>query len=572
MERGFWLNAHYDPVANLRTFSTCLHTCDLYGDGDWRLAVAGLDKKLKVWKGTQLASEHALLDIPCAITSFYADAQSPRIPALAVAVGPNVFIYRNLRPYFKFTLPLDVVSEVEKTIWQQVYTGSLTVAQARSSLLKLSRNGPGSVAPSTVARELEGLDEASQEAEIEELSHQFKGEPPLQQSVITCMTTIKKAYDEEDAVSCLVIGTESSQVLVLTPTANQATHIWQLNHVPAFICVSGLLDVEHRLAIASRHGKVILMKNGAVTATIPLDALPLGIARSHRGFVIGCTNSTVQCYSFKGRRTFCINLPSPILAMHGLETPQQRIAKCLVVSLANGEVRVYNDQHLVSITPLESPVNALTFGKFGREENTLIGVTRTGGLDIKMLPRAAKLEGSRATGPPPEQDIPLDIPKRTAVYVEQTEREKANAVDMHTTFQQELVKLRLATAKAYLQVLTDGQGATSASPGALSLNATVTGLGPAFKLTLELCNSGSESILDAALVLRYDQQIYTAQLDQMLLPVLLPSLKYCFDFRIRCVDPTAGVGNIKVLLHSSKSPIPLLVAVVKMPLSEMEEE
>ena len=39
----------------------------------------------------------------------------------------------------------------------------------------------------------------------------------------------------------------------------------------------------------------------------------------------------------------------------------------------------------------------------------------------------------------------------------QTEREKANAVDMHTTFQQELVKLRLATAKAYLQVLTDGQ-------------------------------------------------------------------------------------------------------------------
>lgn len=44
-----------------------------------------------------------------------------------------------------------------------------------------------------------------------------------------------------------------------------------------------------------------------------------------------------------------------------------------------------------------------------------------GGLDIKMLPRAAKLEGSRATGPPPEQDIPLDIPKRTAVYVEQVQ-------------------------------------------------------------------------------------------------------------------------------------------------------
>lgn len=39
----------------------------------------------------------------------------------------------------------------------------------------------------------------------------------------------------------------------------------------------------------------------------------------------------------------------------------------------------------------------------------------------------------------------------------QTEHEKGNAVDMHTTFQQELVKLRLATAKAYMKVLTDGQ-------------------------------------------------------------------------------------------------------------------
>ena len=70
------------------------------------------------------------------------------------------------------------------------------MAQARRSLLKLNSSGPGSVAPSTVARELQGLDEASQEEEIEELAKQFKGAAPLQQSVITCMTTIKKAYDE----------------------------------------------------------------------------------------------------------------------------------------------------------------------------------------------------------------------------------------------------------------------------------------------------------------------------------------------------------------------------------------
>lgn len=45
---------------------------------------------------------------------------------------------------------------------------------------------------------------------------------------------------------------------------------------------------------------------------------------------------------------------------------------------AAGEVRMYNEQHLVSTTQLSSPVNAMTFGKFGREDNTLISVTRTG--------------------------------------------------------------------------------------------------------------------------------------------------------------------------------------------------
>lgn len=67
-----------------------------------------------------------------------------------------------------------------------------------------------------------------------------------------------------------------------------------------------------------------------------MQALPLGIAHSHKGFLVGCTNSTVQCFNLKGKRSFCVNLPSPILAMHGLETAQQKIAKCLVVSLANG--------------------------------------------------------------------------------------------------------------------------------------------------------------------------------------------------------------------------------------------
>lgn len=115
-DTGKWLDAHYDPVAGLYTFSSCMDLADLNGDGENRLLVGDLGSgssgmKLKVYRGTALSSESVLLDLPTGLVSFFMDLHEPRIPAVAVASGPCVYIYKNLRPYFKFTLPgLDVNS------------------------------------------------------------------------------------------------------------------------------------------------------------------------------------------------------------------------------------------------------------------------------------------------------------------------------------------------------------------------------------------------------------------------------------------------------------------------------
>lgn len=39
------------------------------------------------------------------------------------------------------------------------------------------------------------------------------------QTVITCISTLKKSTADEDGVSCLVIGTESSHIYILDPEA-----------------------------------------------------------------------------------------------------------------------------------------------------------------------------------------------------------------------------------------------------------------------------------------------------------------------------------------------------------------
>lgn len=113
------MDAHYDPVAGLYTFSSCVDLADLSGDGESRLVVGDLGSglsgmKLKVFQGTALLSESTLLDLPTGLVAFFMDLHEPRIPAVAVASGPCIYVYKNLRPYFKFTLPGLEVNPVEQ--------------------------------------------------------------------------------------------------------------------------------------------------------------------------------------------------------------------------------------------------------------------------------------------------------------------------------------------------------------------------------------------------------------------------------------------------------------------------
>ena len=39
--------------------------------------------------------------------------------AIAVASGPYIYVYKNLRPYFKFTLPTLGIHQMELEAWNQ---------------------------------------------------------------------------------------------------------------------------------------------------------------------------------------------------------------------------------------------------------------------------------------------------------------------------------------------------------------------------------------------------------------------------------------------------------------------
>ncbi|XP_034632658.1 Bardet-Biedl syndrome 1 protein isoform X2 [Trachemys scripta elegans] len=210
-----WLDAHYDPMANLYTFSSCVALADLHGDGEYKLVVgdlgmAGHIMRLKVYRGTGLVSESTLLDLPSAIVTFLMDQNEPRTPAVAVTSGPFVYVYKNLRPYFKFTLPPLDANPLELDVWEQ----------AKEDMID----------PLTLKEMLEGIRD--------------KAEIPL--SVRSLRFLAQDVPEMENFVNL-----HKGQ-----PIKRQMT----LPSVPAFLDVMGQFDVEYRVTVACRDGSIYILR------------------------------------------------------------------------------------------------------------------------------------------------------------------------------------------------------------------------------------------------------------------------------------------------------------------------
>uniref|UniRef100_A0A672FG31 Bardet-Biedl syndrome 1 n=1 Tax=Salarias fasciatus TaxID=181472 RepID=A0A672FG31_SALFA len=436
---GKWLDAHYDPMAGLYTFSSCVDLAELSGDGESRLLVGDLGSgsagmKLKVYRGTSLTSESTLLDLPSGVVAFFMDLHEPRIPAVAVASGPCIYVYKNLRPYFKFTLPSLQVNTLEQDVWQQM---SLPAA-------------------------------------------------------------------------------------------------------PSFMDVTGQFDVEFRITVACRNGNIYILRR-------PKEE-----------------NSPL------GKRLWRTVLAAPITTMAAMDLPTRGF-QAVLLGLANCEVQLYRDKNLLSTIKTPDVVTSICFGRYGREDGTLIMTTRAGGLIVKILKRTAVFDDrDGAPGPPQAQSIRLNVPKKTKLYVDQTLRERESGAAMHRAFQMDLSRLRLAAAKAYVKALESSLTPVSSSLSEpLKMNAVVQGLGPTFKLTLNVQNTAAcRPVMNLAVSFLYDESLYRVKNPFLRIPLLVPGLIYPIQTFVECTSDKGIADIIKVfVLHEGRSS-PLLTAHINMPVSE----
>lgn len=60
---------------------------------------------------------------------------------MAVASGSAVFVFKSLRPYYKYVVPQSEVAQVEKDVWLKAREGSVDIRAMHDVLNDLHRAG-----------------------------------------------------------------------------------------------------------------------------------------------------------------------------------------------------------------------------------------------------------------------------------------------------------------------------------------------------------------------------------------------------------------------------------------------
>lgn len=172
-------------------------------------------------------------------------------------------------------------------------------------------------------------------------------------STITAMATLKKTSSDENAISCLVLATESGDIIFLDSQAFTVLHqarVSSFKTTPTMISVTGQFDIDFRMVIASREGPLCILRKSWLEGRqiVKLDHPTIGLALLpiDQTIIVVCMNKSLECYSKKGKRLWAIELIESALCMVPVHLAHLGLT-LVCVALRGGLVQLYLQKNLV---------------------------------------------------------------------------------------------------------------------------------------------------------------------------------------------------------------------------------
>jgi Bardet-Biedl syndrome 1 protein len=151
---------------------------------------------------------------------------------------------------------------------------------------------------------------------LESLEEQAKftmervGKVLYQCNYLTCMKSMNKNREENKAISFLLVCNENSELIIMEASGIKTKASIKLPSVGVFIETQGLYDVDGKVFVACRDGKVYVIKNGVVTAQVyDIESKPVGMVYIEKSIVVAGMNNVISSYYGKGKKNYSIYMP-----------------------------------------------------------------------------------------------------------------------------------------------------------------------------------------------------------------------------------------------------------------------
>ncbi|KRY28798.1 Bardet-Biedl syndrome 1 protein [Trichinella spiralis] len=580
-DNPWWIDSCNDCVGvtvNVTT-SSGIVLADLNADSDWKLVIADIsptfsDTRLKVITNNCVLLEERVNELVSSICAVQIDDSANQIPALAVAACDCILFYRNMKPFFRLPIPSQNISDLEQQIWHNSTNTSVESEIILKAMEYLRGQLPISQM-STLSQRYFALE--NHEERLQFIAN-HKDEPLKRPTVVTCMSKIKRSTVNQDGVDWLLVGTENGCVHAIDCKSFNIQWSVQLASTPSFIVAKGARDVDYKILISCRNSSVYTLKRDAkqtnVKLLFTLCTQVVGIVLVDRCVVIGKTDETLSFYTTSGKSIWTRQMQSNIITMNDMYYPPKNF-EAVLVSLGNRTVHIYKEDALSNIINADDIIVGLRFGCFGREKGVLIMTTASGNLRVKLLRKNAKMNDKiplERLAAIVDQQQRMPIPKKTKLFIEQTNRESEHYKAIHERCQRDLLELRLKTAETYMTMMEKRMNPVAlnsklAHHQPVNLAAQVVGFGPRFRLDIVL-STAVKCIFGLNISILYDTTIYDFEKNVLYVPFLLPNRQYKFSVYLNVSKDQSFSSEITLVIHESNSNQPIQTVCVMMPASD----
>jgi Bardet-Biedl syndrome 1 protein len=556
-----WRVAFSDKTTGIAGVPQCLTSGDVFGDGSHRILIVSLEQKLICFEGQRMTHELTLPDMPSSVCVHYNGRSTgdSEIPLVAVGAGNGVFFFLNLRQYAKFTLPAPYRSPDEARVYEEFRANALNLLEAQQELRRAREQDVPLCPQSLVFLQADLSSKAAADR------HRQTMEDLSATDCVTALAAIKANAIDTNRTTRLLVGTESRWLLLLTATDTAVEKKWELDSPASVIRTSGFMTGASVIVVVARDRTIRMITNLSNVNSIRCESLPIDVAICSDCIYVALMSRVVQLFDPVGKRTAAVAFDSHIMSLVAVDISARQLP-CCCVATENGELTFLVKTERISTLVLDEGVSALYFGTVGREPYNLLSISKHGGLFLRTLSRIVSSRGE-STKDDDEGDPPpaLPIPKKTKLFLDHCEAEKAGHTEMYREWCNSLRYLNVLAANTYAQILED----SVVSPmDNVSFAVKVLGMGPDFVMNVTTINSGPEPVALVRLIPRYNPKIYRVTPDFIDLPTIIAGCSYTGRFVVESIDREGKSDVVNVIATCPQLTIPLCSSIVQVPVSQ----